>query len=70
MLPYFEMRAAGGLDQLGTRSDGPEDIAALGRLRRRSFDYFKMFYGDTAVFGSAAALECPSRARAPRAQES
>src|SRR5436190_6610241 len=58
MLPYFEMRAAGGLDQLGTRSDDPEDTAALGRLQRRPYDYFKMFYGDTAVFGSAAALEC------------
>jgi aminocarboxymuconate-semialdehyde decarboxylase len=58
MLPYFEMRAAGGLDQLGTRTDDPDDMAALGRLRRRPFDYFKMFYGDTAVFGSAAALEC------------
>jgi aminocarboxymuconate-semialdehyde decarboxylase len=58
MLPYFEMRAAGGLDQLGTRTDDPDDMAALGRLRRRPYDYFKMFYGDTAVFGSAAALEC------------
>lgn len=58
MLPYFEMRAAGGLDQLGTRSDDPEDGAALARLRRRPFDYFKMFYGDTAVFGSTPALEC------------
>jgi predicted TIM-barrel fold metal-dependent hydrolase len=58
MLPYFEMRAAGGLDQLGTRSDDPEDGAALARLRRRPFDYFRMFYGDTAVFGSTPALEC------------
>jgi aminocarboxymuconate-semialdehyde decarboxylase len=58
MLPYFEMRAAGGLDQLGTRSDDPADGAALARLERRPLDYFKMFYGDTAVFGSAPALEC------------
>lgn len=58
MLPYFEMRAAGGLDQLGTRTDDPEDGAALARLKRRPFDYFKMFYGDTAVFGSTPALEC------------
>ena len=58
MLPYFEMRAAGGLDQLGTRTEDPDDMAALARLKRRPFDYFKMFYGDTAVFGSHAALEC------------
>jgi predicted TIM-barrel fold metal-dependent hydrolase len=58
MLPYFEMRGAGGLDQLGTRTDDPDDMAALGRLRKRPIDYFHMFYGDTAVFGSAPALEC------------
>jgi aminocarboxymuconate-semialdehyde decarboxylase len=58
MLPYFEMRAGPGLDQLGTRSDDPEDNAALGRLEKRPYDYFRMFYGDTAVFGSIAATEC------------
>ena len=58
MLPYFEMRGAGGLDQLGTRTDDPDDRAALGRLRKRPIEYFHMFYGDTAVFGSAPALEC------------
>jgi len=58
MVPYNEMRAAGGLDQLGTRTDDPEDMAALGRLARRPIEYFHMFYGDTATFGSWAALEC------------
>jgi len=58
MLPYFEMRAAGGLDQLGTRTEDPDDAIALARLQRRPFEYFKMFYGDTAVFGSTPALEC------------
>ena len=58
MLPYFEMRAAGGLDQLGTRTEDADDAVALTRLERRPFDYFKMFYGDTAVFGSTPALEC------------
>jgi predicted TIM-barrel fold metal-dependent hydrolase len=58
MVPYFEMRAGPGLDQLGTRSDDPEDNAALGRLKKRPYDYFRMFYGDTAVFGSIPATEC------------
>jgi uncharacterized protein len=58
MLPYFEMRAAGGLDQLGCRTEDPDDAVALTRLRRRPVEYFKLFYGDTAVFGSTAALEC------------
>jgi uncharacterized protein len=58
MAPYFEGRLGGGLDQLGSRSDDPQDGTALSRLRRRPLDYFKMFYGDTAVFGAHAALEC------------
>jgi aminocarboxymuconate-semialdehyde decarboxylase len=57
MLPYFEMRAGPGLDQLGTRSDDPEDNAALGRLQKRPYDYFRMFYGDTALFGAWHAME-------------
>jgi aminocarboxymuconate-semialdehyde decarboxylase len=58
MLPYFEGRAGYGLDQLGTRSDDPDDLAALKRLKRRPLDYFRMFYGDTAVFGAHHAMEC------------
>src|SRR5262249_28549792 len=37
--------------------DDPEDAAALGRLRRRPIDYFRMFYGDTALFGAWHAME-------------
>jgi predicted TIM-barrel fold metal-dependent hydrolase len=58
MIPYFEGRIGGGLDQLGKRSDDPEDQAAKARLGRRPIDYFRMFYGDTALFGSTAGLEC------------
>jgi aminocarboxymuconate-semialdehyde decarboxylase len=58
MLPYFEARAGGGLDQLGSRTDDPDDAAALGRLRKRPLDYFRMFYGDTALFGAWHAMQC------------
>lgn len=58
MLPYFEGRAGAGLDQLGSRTEDPDDAVALGRLRRRPLDYFRMFYGDTALFGALAATEC------------
>jgi predicted TIM-barrel fold metal-dependent hydrolase len=57
MVPFCAGRVGGGLDQLGTRSDDAEDAAALGRLRRRPIDYFKMFYGDTALFGAWHAME-------------
>ena len=58
MLPYFEGRAGYGLDQLGSRTDDPDDAGALKRLKRRPLDYFRMFYGDTAVFGAHHAMEC------------
>src|SRR5262245_61652211 len=57
MIPFCEGRIGGGLDQLGSRSDDPDDAAALGRLRRRPIDYFRMFYGDTALFGAWHAME-------------
>ena len=57
MIPFCAGRVGGGLDQLGSRSDDPEDVAALRRLRRRPLDYFKMFYGDTALFGAWHAME-------------
>jgi aminocarboxymuconate-semialdehyde decarboxylase len=57
MIPFCEGRIGGGLDQLGRRSDDPEDAAALGRLSKRPIDYFRMFYGDTALFGAWPAME-------------
>jgi aminocarboxymuconate-semialdehyde decarboxylase len=58
MIPYLEGRVGGGLDQLGSRSDDPDDATALPRLRHRPLDYFRMFYGDTALFGAHHAMEC------------
>jgi aminocarboxymuconate-semialdehyde decarboxylase len=57
MIPFCAGRVGGGLDQLGSRSDDPDDLAALGRLRKRPIDYFKMFYNDTALFGAWHAME-------------
>ena len=58
MVPYFEGRVGPGLDQLGKRSNDPDDMGALDRLEKRPYDYFRMFYADTAVFGSIPATEC------------
>jgi aminocarboxymuconate-semialdehyde decarboxylase len=57
MIPFCAGRIGGGLDQLGSRSDDPDDMAALGRLQKRPIDYFRMFYGDTALFGAWHAME-------------
>ncbi|TME41757.1 MAG: amidohydrolase [Chloroflexi bacterium] len=58
MVPHFEGRVGGGLDQLGKRTDDAEDAGARGRLKQRPIDYFRMFYGDTALFGPAQPIEC------------
>src|SRR5215470_12381769 len=57
MIPFCAGRVGGGLDQLGSRTDDPDDMAALGRLQKRPIEYFKMFYGDTALFGARDAME-------------
>ncbi len=58
MTPYFEGRVGPGMDQLGSRTTGEDYTVILDRLEKRPLDYFRMFYGDTAVFGSAPALRC------------
>ena len=58
MIPYFEGRIGYGLDQLGARTADEDYAALLASLPRRPYDYFKMFWADTAVFGSRPATEC------------
>ena len=58
MVPHFAGRIGPGLDQLGARTPD-EDLTKVGRsLAKRPFDYYKMFYGDTALFGAEHALRC------------
>ena len=57
MVPHFAGRIGPGLDQLGARTPD-EDLTALARrMPKRPFDYYKMFYGDTALFGAWHAME-------------
>lgn len=58
MTPFFEGRVGPGMDQLGARTSDEGLSVILDRLAHRPLDYFKMFYGDTAVFGSAPATRC------------
>jgi predicted TIM-barrel fold metal-dependent hydrolase len=58
MIPYFEGRIGYGLDQLGARTADEDYAALLATMPKRPYDYFKMFWADTAVFGSAAATKC------------
>jgi aminocarboxymuconate-semialdehyde decarboxylase len=58
MVPYFAGRVGPGWDQLGARTSDRDLSLVLKGLKKRPLDYFKMFYGDTAEFGSAAATRC------------
>jgi aminocarboxymuconate-semialdehyde decarboxylase len=58
MAPYFAGRIGPGWDQLGARTSDKDLSAVLGTLKKRPFDYFKMFYADTAVFGAYDATVC------------
>jgi predicted TIM-barrel fold metal-dependent hydrolase len=58
MIPYFEGRVGPGWDQLGSRTYDEDYEALLASMKKRPLDYFKMFYADTATFGSASAMVC------------
>jgi predicted TIM-barrel fold metal-dependent hydrolase len=58
MIPYFAGRIGPGLDQLGVRTDDEDLTVHLKRLKKRPFDYFKMFVADTALFGARDAMTC------------
>ena len=58
MIPYFEGRVGPGWDQLGSRTSDEDYTVILKQLKKRPLDYFKMFYADTALFGSVAGTQC------------
>jgi aminocarboxymuconate-semialdehyde decarboxylase len=58
MVPHFAGRIGPGLDQLGARTEDEDLSVHTRRLRMRPFDYYKLFYGDTALFGARHAMEC------------
>lgn len=58
MLPYFSGRAETLWAQLGSRSADGSEADVLKNLKKKPIEYFKMFYGDTVLGGSTAALKC------------
>ena len=58
MIPYFAGRAETLWAQLGSRSADENYSEVLKRMAKKPIEYFRMFYGDTVLGGSA------SRARA------
>jgi predicted TIM-barrel fold metal-dependent hydrolase len=58
MAPFFAGRIGPGWDQLGARTSDEDLSVHLKRLKKRPIDYFRMFYGDTALFGAYDATVC------------
>ncbi|HJQ18136.1 MAG TPA: amidohydrolase family protein [Allosphingosinicella sp.] len=58
MLPFFAGRAETLWAQLGSRTSDEDYSQIVKRLKKPFMDYFKDFYGDTVLGGSASALRC------------
>ncbi len=58
MIPYFDGRVGPGLDVLGARTSGEDYSEVLTSLKRPHLEYFKEFYGDTAMFGGKYGIPC------------
>jgi uncharacterized protein len=58
VIPYLEGRVGHSWDQLGARTSDEDYASLLKKLKKRPYDYFKDFYGDTAVAGARAATVC------------
>jgi predicted TIM-barrel fold metal-dependent hydrolase len=58
MVPFFEGRVGPGWDQLGSRTSDEDYSHILKSLKKPHLEYFKMFYADTALFGSLAGTVC------------
>ena len=58
VIPYLEGRVGHSFDQLGVRTSDEDYSRVLKSLKKRPYDYFKDFYGDTAVEGARAATIC------------
>ncbi|MEE8396241.1 MAG: amidohydrolase family protein [bacterium] len=58
MIPFFEGRLDTGLNNLGARTSGEDYSTVLSSLKKPHGEYFRMFYADTAMFGSHIGTRC------------
>jgi aminocarboxymuconate-semialdehyde decarboxylase len=56
MVPYFDGRVGAGLDVLGSRTTDEDYSGVLRSLKKPHLEYFRSFYGDTALFGASNGL--------------
>jgi predicted TIM-barrel fold metal-dependent hydrolase len=58
MAPFFDARIGYGMDQLGSRTADEDYTVILKRMGKRPVEFFKKFYADTSINGSASATRC------------
>jgi aminocarboxymuconate-semialdehyde decarboxylase len=58
MIPFFAGRAETLWAQLGSRTADEDYESLLKGMAKKPIEYFKMFYADTVLGGSASALRC------------
>jgi len=58
MIPFFDGRIGPGMDVLGARTSDEDYSGIIPGLKKPHMDYFKMFYGDTAMFGATNGVKC------------
>lgn len=58
MIPFFDGRIGPGMAVLGQRTIDEDYSKVLSSLKRPHLEYFKEFYGDTAMFGGTNGLQC------------
>jgi predicted TIM-barrel fold metal-dependent hydrolase len=58
MIPFFDGRIGPGMAVLGQRTVDEDYSKVLSSLKRPHLEYFKEFYGDTAMFGGTNGLPC------------
>lgn len=56
MIPFFDGRIGHGMEVLGSRTPDEDYRAILPGLKRPHLDYFREFYGDTALMGGTCGL--------------
>ncbi len=57
-VPFLESRIKNAYDQFGARTADEDYGALLRSMPKHPHDYYRLFYADTALYGSPAALEC------------
>ncbi|HUZ75211.1 MAG TPA: amidohydrolase family protein [Stellaceae bacterium] len=58
MVPFFEGRIRHGWAELGTRTSSSDPNVVPQKLTKPVLDYFRSFYADTALAGSASGIRC------------